>query len=112
LLIGVLGLFVPPLAIAGVIWWARRLGETQRASRLVVRVAYGLTALGALVMVGGGLFGLLRMSRALDDAEPSEKARLLAEGISEAMNCGALGVLVVLGTAVWLAVWQWVGRSR
>jgi hypothetical protein len=112
LVVGILALFVPPLSIAGVILWASRLGQKQRASRLEVWVAYGLAALGAVVIFGGGLLGVLGMSRALDDVEPSDKARMLGQGISEAMNCGAAGVLVVFAGAVWLAVGQLVRRWR
>jgi hypothetical protein len=112
LLVGILALFIPPLSIAGVVLWASRLGQKRRASRLEVRVAYGLAALSALLMFGGGLLGLLGMSRALDGADPSGKARMLGEGISEVLNCGAAGLLIVFAAAAWLAVGQLVRRSR
>jgi phosphate/sulfate permease len=43
---------------------------------------------------------------------PSQKSRMLAEGISEAMNCGALVFLVAIVAAIWLAFWSWRSRER
>jgi hypothetical protein len=42
--------------------------------------------------------------------EPSQKARILAEAISEAMNCIALALLVVFVGAGWIGFWKWRRR--
>jgi hypothetical protein len=44
--------------------------------------------------------------------EPSEKARALAEGISEAMNAEALALLVAVLAAGWIGFWRWRGGGR
>ncbi|MCZ7683680.1 MAG: hypothetical protein M5U28_34880 [Sandaracinaceae bacterium] len=64
-----------------------------------------LGALGVLVVlgVGGYLLGLSIAFGAVAHAEPSVKASLLAQGISEATNCAAFvafGTLPVLVSAV------------
>jgi hypothetical protein len=38
-----------------------------------------------------------------ESVEPSDKARRLAEEISEFMNCGAFALLLALVAAAWLA---------
>jgi len=62
------------------------------------------TVAGLLVMafsaVGGGAVG------------PSEKARILAEGISAAINCTAFALLVLLPIGIAGTVWWWRRRQR
>lgn len=60
-------------------------------------------AVGASIVVGAPLVGLLatvvqlrRAFGATATADPSEKAKLLAQGISESMNCTAAGLVVSL----------------
>ena len=66
------------------------------------RALIGL-AVGAILVVGAPLVGVLatvvQLRRAFAvtaTADPSEKAKLLAEGISESMNCTAAGLVVAL----------------
>jgi hypothetical protein len=100
---------VPLLSVAGVWLGARRLSGRPELPRLVARVGYAFATVGALVIVGGTVAGVLRsmgsVSSEIDG--PSQKARLLGESISEAMNCGALGFLVAVVGAVWLGLWAW-----
>ena len=105
-------MLLPLVAIAGVFFWAGRLGKQPSASRLAVWVAYGLVAIGGLTIFVGLGSGLLVATSAIggEAIEPSQKARRLAEGISEAMNCGALGLLFLGVAAAWIAFWKW--RSR
>ncbi|MFH1131996.1 MAG: MotA/TolQ/ExbB proton channel family protein [Pseudomonadota bacterium] len=58
---------------------------------------------GYLAMIGnvatlagllGTIIGLIKAFAGVSDADPSQKAALLAGGISEAMNCTAFGLLV------------------
>src|ERR1700741_3447670 len=39
-----------------------------------------------------------------ESVDPSQKARILAEGISEAMNCTAFGLIVAIIALMWFAV--------
>jgi hypothetical protein len=101
--------FCVPLAIVGGVWiWARWLARRSTAPRFTSRVAYALVIAACLPIAWGYGFGivhavgLLGLPAANLDDGPSQKSRVLAEGIAEAMNCGALGALIALVSAVWL----------
>ena len=104
----------PAVFLVPLVLWARWLRRRTGAPRFVVRVALALAALAAAVT----LFGVVVSVRALlsagadESAEAYGKARALAEGISEAMNCGALAVVVALVLALWLlfGTWRWHWR--
>jgi hypothetical protein len=106
-------LLVPPASIVGLILWARRLVKTRGAPRFAAWVAYGLASVGGLVIVRGLGLGVVSATSAVaaEALEPSAKARHLAEGISEIMNCGSLGLLVAGVTAGWILFWRWRTRG-
>jgi biopolymer transport protein ExbB len=54
------------------------------------------TLLGLL----GTVIGLIGAFAALGEADPTEKADLLSQGISEAMNCTAFGLMVAIPTLI------------
>lgn len=54
------------------------------------------TLLGLL----GTVIGLIGAFAALGNADPTEKADLLSQGISEAMNCTAFGLMVAIPTLI------------
>lgn len=59
----------------------------------------------AFVAVAGALGTMIGIIKAIgavggESIDPSQKARILAEGISEAMNCTAFGVLVWVPSVV------------
>lgn len=60
----------------------------------VSRLLWWFALLGFILGFSGTLWGLNRAFGVVggESIEPSQKARLLAEGISEAMNCAAFGV--------------------
>lgn len=100
LVFGALGAF-------GWLWWVW--SETPDAVRAAVSPARRATvlAIGAasvLAFVGGvalTILGLVRSFGAVGHAAADEKARMLADGISEAMNATAFGlVALALGIAV------------
>lgn len=74
----------------------RRVWKTRErasfATKLVVVVVVAAATFGAL----GTLIGMAKAFGAVggESRDPSQKARILAEGISEAMNCTAFGVLL------------------
>ena len=80
----------------GTAWLVRRVWKERSRLSLAVKVAAALTVSAALLATFGVVFGVLTalgpMGR--ESIDPSQKARMLAEGISEAMNCCALGTLV------------------
>lgn len=108
-------LLVPPAAVLGLVLWARRL---RGAGRFAVWTAYGVAAIAALVIIVGLVVGFFRAATAVhaQDVEPSRKARALAVGISEAMNCGAFALLIVAVGGAGVAGWRWwwlaMTRSR
>ena len=76
--------------------------------RIAKRTSY-LALLANLAMLTGLLgtvSGLIRSFGAVsgESVDPSQKARILAEGISEAMNCTAFGLIVALIALIGYAV--------
>jgi hypothetical protein len=110
-LIGVL----PVAAVVALGIWATWLGRAAVAPRWARTVGYGLVCLAALPVAGGLALGVWAM---LDTRTrmASEKAASLGMAISEAMNCGALGLLVAVAGALWLgfctARWHRAARRR
>jgi hypothetical protein len=94
---------VPALAVAGSWVWARWLARRMPAPRFVSRVAYALAGLSTLVLVLGVAYGARALTVPATLAA-TEKARALAEAISEAMNASAFAGLMTLATFAWLLV--------
>ena len=67
-----------------------------RALKYVGIVAVGSGAVGAVM-------GLISVVAARSSESPADRARILAEGISEAMNCSALFFLIGAPIAVFVA---------
>ena len=72
----------------------------------------GLLALFSNLAMLSGLFGtitgLIKAFGAVggESVDPSQKARILAEGISEAMNCTAFGLIAAIVSLTGFAVMQ------
>jgi hypothetical protein len=90
------------LALAGVgitVWLIRRLWkQVSLTGKLIASLITALATSGAL----GTLLGLVRAFGAIggESVDPSQKARILAEGISEAMNCTAFSLVVWVPSAI------------
>ncbi len=74
----------------------------------------GLTAFAVPVLVLLALFGTSAIGVSLppsiwgiDAPDPSQKARILAESISELINCGSFGFLAALVAGALLAIARW-----
>ena len=106
-LLALVVLLVPPLSVVGLAVWARRLRKLG-APRVVIWVAYVLSAIVGLVIVTGYVGAVVAAGHPVagGQVEPSQKARALAEGISEAMNSGALALLIAVVAAGWLWFWR------
>jgi len=106
-----MGIFVVWLLVAlagggATVWLALLVWKRRRTVGLLTRlVAAVATALAAFALLGT-VIGLFHAFGAIggERVEPSEKARILAEGISEAMNATALLVLGSVPIALVLAV--------
>jgi hypothetical protein len=110
-------LLSPPasmVAVVAVLVWTTKVRRRRMAPGFVVWTAYALATVAGLA-IGSGLVGALRAGSSAMSGEgldPSQKARALAEGISELMNCGAFGLLVAVAGAGWLGVWSWILARR
>jgi uncharacterized membrane protein YuzA (DUF378 family) len=110
----VLILLLPPSSIAGVAVSARRFGRNAAAPRFAVRVAYALAGLAGLAVAAGLVLGVVSFAATADgkSAVVSDRARHLGEGISEVMNCSALGLVLAGLCAVWVSFWKARVRKR
>jgi hypothetical protein len=104
---------VPAASVIGVWIWARRLSQRPEMPPFASRVANGLVILSAVAIVAGIVAGLAVGRGVIMSAGPIERARGLAEGVSEAMNGSAVGLSVAALTALWLlfCTWQWAPLS-
>ena len=104
-------LFGPLVGVVGLVLWGRRL-EREGARRAVVWMAYGVATAAALIFVNPVVQAWLHAREAVPEGgvEPSQKARVLAERISEAMNGGTLATMVLVGGGVGIGAWRWWER--
>jgi hypothetical protein len=102
----------PPASVVGLLLGARGLSK-RGAPRYAIGAAYLLAAIVCLTVLWGygGAVLLAMQSVAGEEVDPSQKARVLAEGISEVMNCGALALLIALVPAGWIGFWMWKRRG-
>jgi hypothetical protein len=110
-----LAILALPPAYLLIVWaWARRLGQSSKVASFAIWVAYTLIAVGGVVTLVGFTPGATAIVTAPHQpGGTSDKARALAEGISEVMNCGALGAVFAALAAAWLGFWWWrAGRKR
>lgn len=99
-------LIVAFLGAVATVWWARRLWRRRKQLPLRTRAVAVIVVASALVGALGTLIGLVKASGAVggESVDPSQKARILADGISEAMNCTAFGMVVWLPSVILLVV--------
>lgn len=103
-----LGLALVALAFpAGIIVWARWLAPRPGVPRFVRAIPPGVLTLGVLTFA----FPVYEILSAIPMQDPSEKATLLAKGISEAMNCYVYFLLVLLALGLVLG-WISFGQRR
>jgi hypothetical protein len=93
---------VPVGASIGVWAWAKWLAKRTSAPRLATLVGYAIAVASGVPMMPGFLYFIVSVGRQGGSQPPSVSARVLAEGISEVMNCGALAVLIALAGYGWL----------
>ncbi|MFZ5893584.1 MAG: MotA/TolQ/ExbB proton channel family protein [Myxococcota bacterium] len=86
--------------------WTRRLLKGRKNLPRWLKVLVGVLAASTLFGALGAIVGLVKAFGAVggESVDPSQKARILAEGISEAMNCTTFALLVGLPSVVVLVV--------
>lgn len=97
------------VALVAFVWTIRLVflvWKQRKTSGVAAKLLAAAVGVAALVGGGGTLVGLVKAFGAVggESVDPSQKARMLAEGISEAMNCTALGLLTWLPAVVALLV--------
>jgi hypothetical protein len=105
-------LVLPVLAIVGVTVWGRRVSRRPDMPRFVSWIVYVLAVPAGLALTFALVHGVVMGFGAAATGvpvEPSQKARVLAESISEVMNSGAFALGVALVAGLWLAfsTWRW-----
>ena len=91
------------LAGAGVtVWLVRRIWRQRSTASSRTKLIAGVVAASATFGGLGVLVGLVKAFGAVggESVDPSQKARILAEGISEAMNCTAFSLVVWLPSII------------
>lgn len=80
------------------IWLLARTWKHRKTAPFATIVVASLLAASALFGTLGTLMGLAKALGAVggESVDPSQKAHILAEGISEAMNCTAVGLVLWL----------------
>jgi hypothetical protein len=106
LILAVVVLLGPTLAVIALVRWGRRLAK-QGAPRTLVRAAYVVATIAVLVAVSGYVtaFVVAGHSRGETAGEPSQKARVLAEAISEVMNASAFALFIAGVGGAGIALW-------
>jgi uncharacterized membrane protein len=79
----------------GMAWWSARVWRRRAQLSTASKVVASVGVLAAVWGVGGTLLGVLSGLGAVfgDDGDPSQRARFLAEGISQAVSCTIFGAL-------------------
>jgi hypothetical protein len=83
--------------------------KTARGACLVGLSTFAIPVLVLLTLFGTSAIGISLPASiwGIDDPDPSQKARILAESISELMNCGAFGLLAALVAGALWAIARW-----
>jgi biopolymer transport protein ExbB/TolQ len=87
---------------AATTWFGFRIWQRRKVMRLPAKLALSIAAVAALAGAIGTVVGLVKAFAAVggESVDPSQKARILAEGIAEAMNCTAFAILVWIPSVI------------
>jgi biopolymer transport protein ExbB/TolQ len=95
-------------------WWMLRLWNHRNKLPLGTKIVAATVAVSASLAAIGVVIGLVKVFGAIggESIDPSQRARVLAEGISEAMNISGLGILVWLPSAMLLLALSRTRKSQ
>ncbi|HEX2880296.1 MAG TPA: hypothetical protein VHO25_12260 [Polyangiaceae bacterium] len=95
-LIGALILYL--VAAVLTLWLLRHVWKRRKRVSALTKVLAGLLIVTVVLGPIGGVLGILKGLDALggEGVDPSQKARVLGEGIAQFMNCSALALLIWL----------------
>lgn len=90
------------LGTLATLWLVRRVWKRRTALPLAARGIAILIVVAAAYGAFGTLAGIVMAFGAVggENIDPSQKARILAEGIAQAMNCTAFGLLIWVPSAI------------
>jgi biopolymer transport protein ExbB/TolQ len=96
------------LSVVGAVataWWTRRLWRRRSELATGTKILAAVVATAAMFGALGTLVGIVKAFGAVggESVDPSQKARILAEGIAEAINCTAFGLIVWVPSVIVLA---------
>ena len=102
-LVCLLVLLLGPAACLALIY---RVWQRRRQAALALKLLAALLVAGLTSGMLGILIGIIKAFGAVggQSIDPSQKARILAEGISEAMNSAAAGAIVLIPCAIVFAI--------
>jgi biopolymer transport protein ExbB/TolQ len=90
------------LAAVVTTWLVRRIWKRRKQTTLATRLIAVVVVVAATFGAVGTFVGMVKVFGAVggESVDPSQKARILAEGISEAMNCFAFGFAIWIPSAI------------
>jgi hypothetical protein len=94
------------LGVGAAVWFVLRVYKRREQAGPAMKTAAALVALCLVSAFAGTLYGFMHAFGAVDGehVDPSQKARMLAEGISEAMNCTAFAAIILIPAVIVLAL--------
>lgn len=97
-------LILASIGLVATTWWSGRLWRRREELRFRTRIVAAIVVVSAMAGALGTVIGLVKAFGAVggEGVDPSQKARILAEGIAEAMNCTAFGIIVWIPSVVLL----------
>lgn len=99
-------IFLELPVVAAIFYWSRWLSRRYGAPRWIQYIGWGAVVLFAL----SSFFTLFYLRRSFDisnHVDPAEKARVLAEGISIAMNGALAGIILLIVEILLLVALTW-----
>lgn len=101
-----IGLALGFVGLLGTAWWMWHLWKRRAQLPTGTKAVAGVVAAAAAYGAVGTAIGIVKAFGAIggESIDPSQKARVLAEAISEAMNVAALGVIVWIPSVITLLV--------
>jgi hypothetical protein len=108
LLIALVWLLLLLFGVGAAVWFVLRVFKRREQAAPATKAAAALVALCLIFAFAGTLVGFIRAFGAVggEQVDPSQKARMLAEGISEAMNCTAFAGIILIPAVIVLALFM------